>query len=128
MNQILIIFIALLTLLVAISIYYHLSTVKKEQFQEADLKVMLFYATWCPHCERYIESGDFDRFEKKFGSKYNVAFKQYDYDQNKALGDKYNISGFPSIIAEDKTGKVYKFEGDRNSESDMEKFIKNSLR
>lgn len=128
MNQILIIFLALLTLLIAISVYYHLSTVKKEQFKDSDLKVMLFYATWCPHCERYLESGDFDKFEKQFGSKYNVAFQKYDYDQNKTLGDKYNISGFPSIIAEDKSGKIYKFEGDRNSESDMEKFIKASLK
>ena len=128
MNQLLIIFLALFMLHVAISVYYHLSTANKEKFEEAKLKVMLFYATWCPHCERYLESGDFDKFDKKFSSKYNVTFTKYDYDKNKTIGDKYNISGFPSIIAEDKSGKVYKFDGDRNSESDMEKFIKDSLR
>lgn len=127
MKQILIICISFVCLLVAISIYYHLSLSKQENFKEADLKIMLFYATWCPHCERYLQSGVFDTFDQKFSEKYNVRFIKYDYDKNKTIGDKYRVSGFPSIVAEDKSGMIMKFDGDRDSTDDMEQFIKKAL-
>lgn len=126
MNQLLIVVIAFVSLLLAVSIFYHLSLSKskQEKFAEPKLKIMLFYATWCPHCERYLDSGKYDDLSKKFSEKYNVEFLKYDYDKNKVLGDKYNISSFPTIIAEDKDGKVFKFSGDRGSEEDVEAFIK----
>ena len=126
MNQLLVIVIAFVFLLLAVSIYYHLSLSKskQEKFGEPTLKIMLFYATWCPHCERYLDSGKYDDLSKKFSKKYDIEFLKYDYDKNKVLGDKYNISSFPTIIAEDKDGKVYKFDGDRGSDDDVEKFIK----
>lgn len=129
MNQLLVIVIAFVFLLLAVSIYYHLSLSKskQEKFGEPKLKIMLFYATWCPHCERYLDSGKYDDLSKKFSKKYDVEFLKYDYDKNKVLGDKYNISSFPTMIAEDKDGKVYKFDGDRSSDDDVEKFIKKSL-
>lgn len=125
MNQLLVIVIAFVFLLLAVSIYYNLnSNGKQEKFGEPKQKIMLFYAIWCPHCERYLDSGKWDDLSKRFSDKYEVEFLKYDYDKNKVLGDKYNINSFPSIIYEDKDGKVYKFDGDRSSDSDVEAFIK----
>ena len=133
MKVCLVLVLSVVVLLIAITIFYiAMSNKKKEKFEnnEPSLKVMLFYATWCPHCEHYLQGGKFDTFEKAVvdaGVTDKVVFAKYDYDKNKALGDKYNISGFPSIIAENKEGKVFSFNGNRDSAGDIVKFVKSSL-
>jgi thiol-disulfide isomerase/thioredoxin len=128
MNQTLLIVLALVLLLVAFSVYYHFASSSKEKFEEPKLKVMLFYATWCPHCENYLKSGKWDSFsENKKWKSLNVEFAKYDYDQNHTLGDKYRVSSFPTIIAEDPSGKTTKFTGNRDSEEDMDSFIREAL-
>jgi thiol-disulfide isomerase/thioredoxin len=131
----LIIVLSIAVLLAAFSMYYILTAnAKKEKFEndtkKDQLKVMLFYATWCPHCERYLESGKYEQISKalaKSDGKVAVVFEKYDYDHNKALGDTYNITSFPTIIAVDKNEKVFRFYGDRNSQEDMAKFVEAAL-
>ena len=96
--------------------------------EQPKIRVMLFYATWCPHCERYLATGVFDTFQQTIDADQSittkVSFEKYDYDKNQELGDKYGISSFPTIIAVDKDEKVYRFNGSRDSADDMKKFIK----
>jgi thiol-disulfide isomerase/thioredoxin len=105
---------------------------KVEKFQEPALKVCLFYAVWCPHCEHYLDSkvfmSTYDDLKKK--SKFDkVVFVQFDFDKNKELADKYSISSFPTIIAISSDGTlVNQFNGDRNSKSDLEDFVNESLK
>jgi thiol-disulfide isomerase/thioredoxin len=127
----LIIVLSIAVLLAALSMYYILTANEKKEKYENDtkkheLKVMLFYATWCPHCERYLESGKYEQISKALG-KSAVVFEKYDYDHNKVLGDTYNITSFPTIIAVDNNEKVYRFYGDRNSQEDMAKFVEAAL-
>jgi thiol-disulfide isomerase/thioredoxin len=116
-------------LLLAIAVYYTLTiTNKKEKYEDAKLKVMLFYATWCPHCERYLESGKYKEFEETLTKKYNgVVFYKYDYDKNQVIGDKYKVNSFPTILAEDSKGNTYRFYGDRMKETHVELFVKKAL-
>lgn len=110
---------------------------KWERFEEQQaapqtfrLKVMLFFTTWCPHCENYLKTGKYDTFSSKLNDLgiNGVLFEKYDFDKNKALGEKYNIVGFPTIIAVDEKNSVYRFSGDRESDDDMVRFVQASLK
>lgn len=128
MNKILFIVLSFVLLALSFAIYFTLTTPKKtEKFEDPKLKVMLFYATWCPHCERYLASGKYDEISRLSEKYSGVIFEKYDYDKNKSLGDKYNISSFPSIIAVDTQGKVYRFHGDRMKVAHMDIFVKQAL-
>jgi thiol-disulfide isomerase/thioredoxin len=100
---------------------------KVERFEEVDkVTVMLFYATWCPHCETYLQTGKFDTFDEACAEAgiTHVEFKKFDYDKNKELGEQYDISGFPSIIATNGKEKKFVFYGNRENAADIVKFVK----
>ena len=104
---------------------------KAESFQQPKLKICLFYATWCPHCEKYLDSNVFmatyDELKKQ--NKYeNVTFAQIDYEKNKGMAEKYNISGFPSIVAVTADGALLThFNGDRSSKKDLIEFVNEAM-
>jgi len=128
MNNILFILLSFVLLALSFAIYYNLTNQKKtENYEDPKLKVTLFYATWCPHCEQYLQTGKYDEISQLSEKYPGVIFEKYDYDKNKRLGDKYNISSFPSIIAVDSQGKVYRFNGDRMKVADIETFVKQAL-
>jgi|UniRef100_A0A6C0BGP7 thiol-disulfide isomerase/thioredoxin len=98
---------------------------KKENFtNDGSVKVCLFYATWCGHCERYLASKVFDKtYTSVKGHTNNIVFEKIDYDQNQNLAEKYDINSFPTIIAIDGSGKkIDKFNGDRYDINALEQF------
>lgn len=129
MNRLLMIILSFVFLLLSIAVYYTLtSSKKKEKYEDVKLKVMLFYAKWCPHCERYLQSGKYAECEEALTKKYEgVVFSKFDYDKHQALGDKYKVNSFPTILAEDSKGNVYRFYGDRMKENHVELFVKKAL-
>lgn len=98
--------------------------------EEKKLKICLFKAEWCGHCRELLKAGTFNNAYESIKDKpeyKDVVFVTYDFDQNKALAEKYNINSFPSIIAIDKDGNLVKnFEGNRNSQDDLIKFVDES--
>jgi thiol-disulfide isomerase/thioredoxin len=100
----------------------------RERFEEPKVRICLFYATWCPHCERYLNHPDkpFDKAgEMAQKSLRGVVFEKIDFEQNKNLANKYDVNSFPSIIAISADGKkVGAFEGNRMEPSDLVKFAK----
>ena len=90
---VLVIFIAaLLFYAVYISFNYRV-----ERFDDsAKPQVALFYAMFCGHCKTYLQSNVFDNTsdiinnDPRFQNK--MSFVKYDYDQNKDLANKYNIT------------------------------------
>lgn len=112
-------------------VYNYIPARKTEGFEEPPLKIYLFYAVWCPHCEKYLDSKVFmstydglkqqSKFEK-------VTFVQVDFDKNKELGNKYGISGFPSIIAVSGDQVLGEFQGDRYSKVELQKFVEDNLK
>ena len=98
--------------------------------EEKKLKICLFKAEWCSFCTKYVQAGTFNKAYESIKDKpeyKDVVFAVYDFDQNKALAEKYNINSFPSIIAVDKDGNLVKnFEGNRDSQDDLVKFVDES--
>lgn len=92
-------------------------------------KVVLYYANWCGHCQEYKKSGVFEKVAQEckqdpaLGNK--VIFEQKDGDNHESDMNKYNIRGFPSIIAIDSNGnKIDDFNGDRYDEAQLKEFAK----
>lgn len=116
----------LIVAVLSLAVAYKCMSSKKERFQNSPTRICLFYATWCPHCEKYLNHPDkpFDRastLAKK--SLTSVVFEKIDYDQNKNLADKYDVNSFPSIIAIGPDGKkIADFEGNRLDPKQLVKF------
>lgn len=132
-----ILLVGFVVIIVVIAMYMMYTDVKRESrklesFDEPKLSVILFHATWCGHCVKYLDS---DTFMKTYATDVKnspklagVVFKQLDYDKNKELADKYNISSFPSIVAVSGNGKlVGEFKGDRYNKDELIKFASDSL-
>ena len=89
-------------------------------------QVMLFYATWCGHCEKYLSSGLFDKVSNSKEVQ-GVTFHKVDGDKNEDLREKYDVTSFPSIIGVNSKGEKVGFEGNRNVESDIVAFAKSLM-
>ena len=99
---------------------------KKERFTDgAKVKICLYKATWCHHCQSYTKSNVFEDVYSDVKGKYDdVVFATYDFDENKKMAEQYNINSFPTIIAVDKNGKLLDtFDGDRNNKGDLMRFV-----
>lgn len=124
-------FIIILIILIAVFFIY-INNIKIENYNDSNsVKIILFYATWCGHCHRYLESNIFmDTYDTlKNNPKYkNINFEMIDFDKNKELANKYNINSFPTIISVNFDGTLIKiFEGNRNNKDHLKKFVDDSL-
>jgi len=113
-----------------------------EKFESAEKKVniVLVHASWCPHCTDYIQSGTFkvagDKISAmpEFAGK--VQFSDVEYEANKDRVDKYQVTGFPSIIATNsKDEKIMDFstfrkdpKPDRYAIEDITDFVEAALK
>jgi len=71
-----------------------------------------FYAPWCGHCKRLAPTWEEVATELK--GKVNVA--KVDVTENRALGEKYGVKGFPTLLLF-KDGKMEKYKGDRGKDA-----------
>lgn len=104
---------------------------KTEKFQENKLKIVLYHASWCGHCVKYLKANTFMNTYDSLSTqnKYDkVVFVQLDFDKNKDTATKYNINSFPTIVAISSNGDlVNTFNGDRNDPIALEQFTSDSL-
>ena len=104
---------------------------KKETFNETRLKVLLIYAEWCGHCTRYRDTNKFmTTYDQIIKSKFpGVVFEEIDSDKNKSMLAKYDIKGFPTIIAVKSDGTfISEFVGNRDLSDDLESFVSENLK
>lgn len=104
---------------------------KKETFKEIKLKVLLIHAEWCGHCKNYrTPTNKFLAFYDQLKDKYpGVVFEEIDCDQHKDLVAKYNVKGYPTIIAVKPDGTLLSdFIGDRNKLADLDDFVAVNLK
>ena len=68
-------------------------TFEKEVVQSKDIWLVLFYAPWCGHCKAF--SPEYEKAAKALKGIFKIA--SIDADQERAIGGKYNIQGFPTV-------------------------------
>jgi thiol-disulfide isomerase/thioredoxin len=77
----------------------------------SDTTMYLFKADWCGHCKNLAPV--WDQLQKEVT---NIKFVTYDSQKDKNSIEKYNISGFPTIILK-KNDKAYDYGGARDLNS-----------
>lgn len=74
--------------------------------------IYLFKAEWCPHCVSFKKT--WKDLQEKYKTKYD--FVTYDSDKDKDIIEKWNISGFPTIMKKE-GNNVKEYVGPRDEES-----------
>jgi thiol-disulfide isomerase/thioredoxin len=67
-----------------------------------------YYMDGCGHCDNFNNSGVWEKLNNSYGN--NIEFKKYNMRDCKDRIEKYNISGFPTIIIIDKSNSEKKLE------------------
>jgi len=105
--------------------YYYKQLPKREGMSNtSNGTLVLFYATWCPHCHSVMPS--WDHIKKQFNGRNGLKIIKLDGDKNKDLTQLHNVDGFPSIKflpngINSTTGAI-DYNGDRSKE-DIIKFL-----
>ena len=81
-----------------------------------DKTLTLIKAEWCGHCKAFKST-----WEELPSQIKNINFKTLDSDTNKEEIEKYDITGYPSLVLENGDKKI-KYEGKRDVES-IKKFV-----
>ena len=74
----------------------------QEEINKHEMLVVNFYAPWCEHCKvlapiyNKIAKAFFEDSTREGG--YNITFAKIDADKEKDMAEKYNISGFPTLM------------------------------
>ena len=77
----------------------------------------------CGYCDQFSGSGVWEKLDNDIGNVSNVEFKKINIADKKEDINRYNIDGFPCIIATDKNdNKISEYQGDRSYES-LKKYI-----
>jgi thiol-disulfide isomerase/thioredoxin len=98
----------------------------REGFNDDNMaKLKLFYANWCGYCTEFKPIFDGELKDLILSSNIPVKLEAIDSDKNKELANKYNISGFPTLILE-VNNNLIKYEGKRDARNIIE-FIKMHL-
>lgn len=86
-------------------------------------KVIYYYMDGCGYCDQFSGSGVWEKLDNDIGNVSNVEFKKINIADKKEDINRYNIDGFPCIIATDKNdNKISEYQGDRSYES-LKKYI-----
>ena len=93
--------------------------------ESADKKYRMeyYYMEGCGHCEDFSNSGVWDNLNSEYGDK--LEFKKYNMKDCKDRINKYEISGYPTIIIIDKSNfekKLEEYNDDRKYEK-MKAFV-----
>ena len=117
--------------IVAIALFYmlYVKLIVEKFDSKPKVTIIMFYAAWCHFCKSYRKSNTFmNTYETSIHNKDDISFMEYDYDLHKHLGEKYEVSSFPTILSIDEHGnKIDEFSGDRNSGIQLVNFANQSI-
>ncbi|MCI5146348.1 MAG: thioredoxin, partial [Candidatus Electrothrix sp. AR3] len=89
----------------------------REYGKGENIKVMKFYADWCPPCNAM--KPEYEQVKKIYPY---IVFEEIDFDQDKAKIAQYNIRSIPVVITS-KNGKETGRNAGYMSRNDLVKFI-----
>lgn len=77
---------------------------------------VIFYATWCPHCQRMLP------IVRKLEKHKELMFLQYDIDdpENKRLVDYYSIQAVPLMMVYRRGEQLWRWNGEIAEEELMQ--------
>lgn len=75
--------------------------------------LVMFYATWCPHCQRMHPI--VDEIAEKYADKLKVF--QFDIDQNEVLAKQNNIDVVPTFILYKNGKEMWRNSGEMTSQA-----------
>lgn len=91
------------------------------------VRVILFYAKWCPHCKTFMDGSDsvWEQLKKKMADRPGLIFEEADGDEKTEMATTFGVEGFPTIIKLDprNKGNVVVFKKERTLEA-LEEFLK----
>jgi thiol-disulfide isomerase/thioredoxin len=94
---------------------------KKEGFATSGVRMILYYAPWCPHCKDMMP--EWESFVKQAtDAKLPMTFEKVNSDEKPEVVKSKGIQGFPTIRVE-KDGKEQDYDGARTAAA-MLKFAK----
>jgi thiol-disulfide isomerase/thioredoxin len=84
---------------------------------QGEAKVVLFFATWCGHCNKL--KPDWDKLKSEMDGTTNsngnkVTFVEVDCSDGNPLSEKYGVKGFPTIKGFSNGGEPTEHSGDRS--------------
>ncbi|XP_031571146.1 protein disulfide isomerase-like 2-2 [Actinia tenebrosa] len=83
--------------------------------------IVEFYAPWCGHCKNLAPV--YEKVGKTFKNEPNCVIAKVDADSHRELGEKYGVSGFPTIKFFSKTNKDGEEYSGGRSEEDFIQFM-----
>ena len=116
--------------IVIIGMYFYFSKSVKESFSDNnnDCVVRMFYVNWCGHCKK--TKPDFQTFmEQNNNTTINgkkIKVEMIDCEENKQnadLASKFNVKGYPTIVAV-VNGKPQEFSGSDRSVQGLNDWLK----
>ncbi len=89
----------------------------KEYGKGVKIKVLKFYADWCPPCKAM--KPEYEKVKKEYK---HIEFEEIDVDKNKEKANDYNVKGIPLIVIE-KNGEKIQTQVGYMSRNDLIKLI-----
>jgi len=97
--------------------------------------LVVFYAPWCPHCQRYVlhdgkgnpEKAPLEMFNKEMksrGASDTLSIVRWDIDKDKDLPSQFKVQYIPTIYLAAADGTATQFKGNPTNFADMVDFIK----
>ena len=119
-NMITMVVVIMFLLLAIFTMFYYNKTIMEKFSENRNYVLEYYYMDECGHCMRFNESGVWDQLKNQYGDK--ITFNKYNNKEESGRIEKYNITGFPTIIVTKDDKKIKEYKGDRSKE-DLEKFI-----
>ena len=127
----------ILIALVLIAGYYFISSSNVSESFSSDImpadgsaSFVMFYADWCPHCQTAKPKlEDLKKQLSSNGSKINntrIKVHKVNCEENKALANKYNITGYPTFKLIKNDNQVVDYEGGA-SQSQFKHFLEKNV-
>lgn len=84
-----------------------------ESFASENIKLVLYYAPWCPHCTSFMSEWNTLGSSRNVNGK-TVLIEKVNCDENPKVAETENIEGYPTVKLH-KNGESINYDGERSA-------------